>query len=89
MESAIASGCCGLYAIFYMMFWFSMVGLSLALLVFKIMMIIDCARKQFPNPNDMIVWILVIIFAPFGSIIYYFVIKRNDPESPIMPIMGA
>ena len=79
MESeAFGAGCCGLIALFY-----GFIGLiSIAFLVFKIMMIIDCARKKFPGQNDMIVWILVIIFVPFGDFIYYFVVKFRDPESP-------
>jgi len=46
------------------------------LLIFWIFMIVDVAKRKFPNENDKIVWILVIVLAGWiGAIIYYFVIK--------------
>ncbi|MFH1425696.1 MAG: PLDc N-terminal domain-containing protein [archaeon] len=46
-----------------------------------IFMIIDVAKRKFPNENDKIIWILVIILAGWiGAIIYYFVIKSPEDK---------
>ena len=53
--------------------WLIMVGIGLAYLVFTILMVIDAAQRPSLNDGSMrIVWILVIIFAPLGPVIYYF-----------------
>jgi len=78
----IAAGFCGIFWIFYIMVWLTAVALGIALFILKILMIIDCARKRFDNPNEQVVWILVIMLVPFGSVIYYFAVKYKDPESP-------
>ena len=82
MEQAFAGGFCGLWVVLYVMLWLGIVTMSIGLFVFKILMIIDCARKRFANSNEMVVWILVIMLVPYGSLIYYFAVKRPDPESP-------
>lgn len=52
------------------------------LFVFWILMIIDCAKREFKGENDKVVWILVLVFLGFiGAIIYYFVVKVNDKKS--------
>ena len=44
--------------------------------VFWIVELIDAARREFPDPNTKILWILVILFTQtIGAIIYYFVGK--------------
>ncbi|KPJ62604.1 hypothetical protein AMK68_04715 [candidate division KD3-62 bacterium DG_56] len=50
---------------------------SLAALAFWIWMIVDCARREFDDPNTKLVWLLVIILTwlviPLvGAIVYYF-----------------
>ena len=55
---------------------FFLVGL--AFLIFWILMIVDCIKRKFPNENDKILWILVIILTSWiGALIYYFVVKRK------------
>lgn len=49
--------------------------------VFWILMLIDAAKREFKNPNDKIVWILVMVFTHvLGALIYYFVVKAKDPR---------
>lgn len=67
-------------------FWpFMILGGVLAVIIgllvfaFWIWMIIDCARRNFKNNVEKIVWILVIIFAGWvGALIYFFVIKSYN-----------
>jgi len=81
------AGCCGLFGLMYVFIWISAIALSLFFLIFKIMMIIDVARRKYaPGSSEQVVWILVIILVPIGSIIYFFVVKHSDADSPgIMP----
>lgn len=47
-------------------------------IVFWIMMLIDAAKREFPNENDKLIWILVIVLVGvIGAIIYYFVGKQT------------
>ena len=47
--------------------------LALASFVFWIVEIIDAARRQWPDPNTKIIWLLVIIFGhSIGAIVYFF-----------------
>jgi len=53
--------------------------IGLALWVFWIWMIVDCAKRDFKNDGDKIVWILVLVFLGIlGAIIYFFVIKNKN-----------
>lgn len=50
-------------------------------LAFWIWMIVDCARRDFKNENDKIVWILVIVLLQLlGAIIYYFAVKISKKK---------
>lgn len=74
-ELAAVFGIFGLLALF----WIVIVGLLIGLFVFWIMMIVDVAQRKFPEQNQQLVWILVVVLASYiGAIIYYFVIKRKD-----------
>ncbi len=51
-----------------------LVLIVLALVVFWIWMLVDCATKEPSAGNDKVVWILVIIFTHWiGALIYYLV----------------
>ena len=64
---------------FMMLMMFLTIFLALLLFIFWIWMIVDCAKRNFKNDTDKIVWILVIIFLSLiGAAIYYFVVKVND-----------
>ena len=70
---------------FYMPDWFLFPGFMVfgavfgaLFLAFWVWMIIDCARKNFKNGNEKIIWILIILFAKIvGAIIYFFVVKNR------------
>lgn len=54
----------------------------IAVFLFWLWMLIDCAKRDFPKPNDKVVWILVIIFIQIvGASIYYFMIKRKPNKA--------
>lgn len=64
-------------------FVLAILALVIFIIAFWIRMIIDCAGREFKNPNDKIVWILIIIFLQFlGAVIYWAVIKKSDLASP-------
>ena len=50
--------------------------LALALTVFWIWMIVDCATKESSAGNEKIVWILVIIFTHWIGALIYFLVRR-------------
>ncbi|MBI2146571.1 PLDc_N domain-containing protein [Candidatus Woesearchaeota archaeon] len=61
------------------LFWIIIIGALIALFIFWVMMIVDVAQRKFPEPNQQLIWILVVVLAGYiGAIIYYFVIKRKD-----------
>lgn len=61
------------------LFWIVIVGLLVGLFIFWILMIVDVAQRKFPEHNQQLVWILVVVLASYiGAIIYYFVVKRKD-----------
>ena len=63
------------------LFWIIIIGLFIGLFVFWIMMIVDVAQRKFPEQNQQLTWILVVVLASYiGAIIYYFVVKRKDKE---------
>jgi hypothetical protein len=50
-----------------------MFAVSIAGLIFWIFQLIDVARRQFPDQNMKIVWLLVVILGSFiGALIYHF-----------------
>jgi hypothetical protein len=45
--------------------------------IFWIWMLIDCATKE-QNPNDKVVWILIMAVTPLiGAVVYFFVRRRK------------
>ena len=64
--------------IFFMLF---IIVIGILLFVFWIFMLIDCAKRNFKNDNEKVVWILVIAILGFiGAAIYYFVVKVGEKE---------
>ncbi|MCX5701141.1 MAG: PLDc N-terminal domain-containing protein [Candidatus Omnitrophica bacterium] len=59
-------------------------GLVIFSVVFWLLMIIDCAKREFKNPNDKVIWILIVILLQLlGATIYWAVIKKpGDPSAP-------
>ena len=61
-----------------------------SLIVFWILMIIDAAKREFPNPNDRVMWILIVVLTSWiGSIIYYFAVKRPADQAIHRPAATA
>lgn len=57
-------------------------GLVIFSVVFWLLMIIDCAKREFKNPNDKVIWILIVIFLQLlGAVIYWAVIKKSADTS--------
>jgi len=57
---------------------FLLFALGIALTVFWIMMIIDCAQRKNLTDGERVVWILVLVFLGFfGASIYYLAVKRK------------
>ena len=52
--------------------------IGIPLFIFWILMLVNCAKRDFPTENTKVIWLLVIILTGFiGAIIYYFVVKRK------------
>ena len=49
---------------------------------FPIWMIVDCVTRESSEGNTKLIWILVILLAPFGSLIYFFARKLLRPSLP-------
>jgi hypothetical protein len=52
---------------------------------FVIWMIVDCALYESDQNNLKLVWVLVILFAPAGSLIYLFARKLQRSTPPQLP----
>jgi hypothetical protein len=66
-----------------MICWLVFCVLILASVAFQIWMIVDAAKKVYPQgkENEKIVWILIILVAgAIGALIYYFVEKPKYAE---------
>lgn len=58
---------------------FLVIGIGIFSLVFWILMLVDCAKREFDEENEKITWILVLALTGIiGAIIYYFMVKRKD-----------
>ncbi len=59
---------------FFVLLWIAAIVIGIALTVLWLLAIIDCAQREFPGPNDKVMWILIIIFAHgLGALIYWYV----------------
>jgi hypothetical protein len=83
------------FFIFYAAFWL----LFIALFVLWIMAIIDVisrhdwefpnALQGRPNPNDKMLWVLVVLLAGvIGAVVYYFVVMKPFPLKKVRPPMA-
>ena len=66
---------------------FIAIVLSILTTVFWIWMLIDAAQRDFDDPNNKILWIILLILLGFiGAIVYYFVIRKKEgkpvPQAP-------
>ena len=57
-----------------------LVVLIFLLVGFPIWMVVDCVNHEFSN--DKLIWLLIILVAPLGSLIYFFARKVQRPPVP-------
>jgi len=72
----------GLIGLFIFVIYFVFIGgfiiLGILGTVVWVWMLVDCAKREFKNENDKLLWILVIVLAGvIGAIVYYFVVKKQ------------
>ena len=60
-----------------------LVLIVLALVVFWIWMLVDCATKEPSAGNDKIVWILVIVFTHWIGALIYFLVRRPQRKKEL------
>lgn len=87
-SGAIIGGVFSLIFLFYALIF----GVAIASFVFWVIEIIDVARREFPDQNMKVLWLLVVILAHgIGALIYYFVGKPQGwlpGEAPKMSQAG-
>ncbi len=62
---------------------FMLIGfiIGILVLIFVIWMIIDCARRNFKNDVEKILWIVLMIFTTWlGALVYYIVIRALNKK---------
>lgn len=61
-------------------------AVSLVGIVFWIIALVDCTRKEFPGDNMKVVWILIIILAGWvGALVYWFVGRPTGIDQGVGP----
>ena len=66
------------FAVFMILLMLLLFAVGIALLVFWVMMIGDCAKRKNLSDNERVVWILVLVFLQaLGALIYYFAVKKK------------
>ena len=71
-SAAVATGFFGVIFLIYA----GLIVFGILSFVFWIVEIIDVARREFPDPNTKVLWLLlVILLHGIGALIYYFVGK--------------
>jgi hypothetical protein len=54
--------------------WLVVIAASIAATVLWIIALIDVCKREFPGPNDKLIWILVVVLAHWiGALIYWYV----------------
>lgn len=61
----------------YFLFIALIIGINIGGVIVWVLMLIDCVKRDFPNENDKMIWILVVALTSWvGALIYYFVVKK-------------
>jgi len=58
-----------------LLFILAIIGVAALLWLFAL---IDILRSEFRNPNDKLLWVVVVFFFPFLGAVLYFIIGRNN-----------
>ena len=65
----------------FWLFWLLMMVAIVGGMILWVLMIIDVAKREFKNPDDKTMWLLIVILTGIiGAVIYYFMIKRKDKK---------
>lgn len=60
-----------------LVFWAVMMLLVMVSFALWLMMFIDCIQRNFPDPNQKLLWVVILLVAGvLGALIYYLMIKR-------------
>ncbi|MEI6502520.1 MAG: PLD nuclease N-terminal domain-containing protein [Armatimonadota bacterium] len=63
---------------FYALF----IGLAIGLTVLWIVELIDCTKREFKEPNEKLIWILIIVLCHGLGAIVYWVVGRKKGRLP-------
>lgn len=56
--------------------------LSFGFTIVWIIAIVDIAKSEYKNPNDKIVWLLLVVLLPLFGVILYFILGRDQKIRP-------
>jgi hypothetical protein len=95
-SDAAASALCGGFGLFYLVCWGLAALFGIALLVFWLMMLIDCFQRdesEFPNSsgNSKTIWLIILLaswiisMSWLAAVVYYFMVKRVAPRGKSAP----
>jgi hypothetical protein len=95
-SDAAASALCGGFGLLYFVCIGLIALIGIALIVFWLMMLIDCFQRQeseFPNSsgNSKTIWLVILLaswlisMSWLAAIIYYFMVKRAAPRGKKAP----
>ena len=60
--------------------------LGLLTFLMWIFALIDCLRSEFEEPNQRLVWVIVIVFVPFlGPLLYFAISKKGRRKRKFEP----
>jgi amino acid permease len=96
-DTAVGAGVSAVIAIFAWLFFVFYAVVLLAgvgAMVLWILMLVDVASRLdqrfpgamqgHPSPNEKVIWLLVVLLGGFiGSAVYYFVVARPHPRTPL------
>lgn len=62
----------------FILLYAAMFAFLIFAVIIWVIMLVDCIKRDFPKPDDKILWVLVIVLTGWiGAVIYYFMIKRK------------
>ena len=80
LVSGFLSAMAAIFGLFFMMWW---LAIFIAFLSFigMILALVDCVRREFPNPNDKLLWVIIILFGSLiGTLLYFFLVYQKQKE---------